>query len=342
MNSPELIRLSILIVTYNSSALIANLLDHLQDEMRRDFNFGSDKPDAEVILLDNASLDFTATIVSTEYSWVKLIKSNVNLGFAAANNLAAKQAKGQYVLLLNPDAIPQHGSMLKGLEMMVAHPDAGLAGGPLISPEGAEMPSGRMFPSLMDEFFRVSGLAFRFPLHPLFGRQNRTCSVLSAPCKVDWIPGACVFIPAQVFSMLGGFDERFFMYYEEVDFCKRLKLGGMNVYHWPELTCMHIGGASAQTHDPINLTSSGGQIELWRMYSYFLYFYKYQGSRGAILAFLLEWGWCGLRRLKASLKGRRTDRARLDLYASRILRAWRDTAGGKVSPQRPWLGHTCS
>ena len=336
MKPEHSIRLSILIVTFNSAELIGPLLEHLKQELMEAFAFGTPQSRAEVIVLDNASNDQTFEIISTHYPWVNAIASSVNLGFAAGNNLAARQAQGHYLLLLNPDTRPQAGALAKALELLAQHPETGMAGGELMTPEGENQTSARMFPTLVDEFFRLSGLAYRFPHHPVISRLNRAGTDPLTACKVDWVTGAFVFIPRAVFRDLGGFDENFFMYFEEVDLCKRIRHAGLPVYYWPALKCVHIGGASAKTLGSEHYSASNAQIERWQMRSYFLYYRKYQGWAGAAGAFALEWVFCTLRRLLAVLKGRHNEAAHYTKQHVLLHQAWTDTAGGRVSPQRPW------
>ena len=113
--------LSILIVTYNSAHLIGSLLEKVHTELQ--------EFDGEVIVLDNASRDGTAALVREHFPWALLIASEENVGFAAGNNLAATHARGRYLLLLNPDAVPAPGSLARGIVLMDEHPDVGLAGG---------------------------------------------------------------------------------------------------------------------------------------------------------------------------------------------------------------------
>ena len=212
-----------MIVTYNSAHLIGGLLGRLAQDMKH--------LSAEVIIVDNASRDGTVELVKQQFPWVHLIASKENLGFAAGNNLAARGALGRYLLLLNPDAVPDPGSLSQALVTLDKHADVGLAGGELRGLDGQRQPSARMFPTLRDEFFTLSGLAARFPQSPFFARLDRHWANAEQAAVVDWIPGAFVFIPAQVFAKLGGFDERFFMYYEEVDLCQRIQQMGLKTYY---------------------------------------------------------------------------------------------------------------
>jgi GT2 family glycosyltransferase len=204
--------LSILIVTYNSAPLIGGLLDHLQAEILSE----GESLRAEIIVVDNASRDGTVHRIRADHPSVRVVASAVNLGFAAGNNLAAQHARGRHLLLLNPDALPESGALRRGVAWMDANPKVGLGGGELLGTDGSRQPSARMFPTLRDEVFTLSGLAARHPSSRLFARMDRRWADPDADAAVDWIPGAFVFIPAALFKTIGGFDERFFMYYEEV------------------------------------------------------------------------------------------------------------------------------
>ncbi len=320
--------LSILIVTYNSAHLIGGLLGRLAQDMK--------DVSAEVIVVDNASRDGTVETVKQQFPWVKLIASKENLGFAAGNNLAARAALGRYLLLLNPDAIPDADALRQALVMLDEHADVGLAGGELRGVDGQRQPSARMFPTLRDEFFTLSGLAARFPQSRFFARLDRHWANPEAAAVVDWIPGAFVFIPRQVFAKLGGFDERFFMYYEEVDLCQRIQQMGLKTYYWPTLKAMHIGGESAKTVKSARISKSGSQLETWRMRSGLLYYRKHQGVRGATGLHWLEWSWHKLRQIKAALTQKKEKASDFAMHCSQLNQAWADTQAGQSSPMRPW------
>lgn len=320
--------LSILTVTYNSSRLIGPLLTNLKQELRG--------LRAEVIVVDNASRDNTAELIRRDFPWVKLIASEHNLGFAAGNNLAARNASGRTLLLLNPDAMVEPGALARGLRLMALHPLAGLAGGELRGVDGSRQPSARMFPTLRDELFTLTGLAARFPSNKWLARLDRRWADPEQPAQVDWIPGAFVFIPAQLFSRLGGFDERFFMYYEEVDLCRRIKDAGYQVHYWPELKATHIGGESAKTVQQARISRSGSQLEGWRMRSALLYYRKHHHLNGAMGLFTLEWGWHKLREWKARAQGLTDKAADFAIHCQQLRQAWVDTEAGQFSPKKPW------
>jgi GT2 family glycosyltransferase len=325
MNTPDL---SVLIVTYNSAGLIDALLHGLSRQTAR--------MNAEVVLVDNASHDGTADAVAQRHPGVRLLRSSQNLGFAAGNNLAARHARGRVLLLLNPDALPEPGCVARALALMDSHPDVGLAGARLLAEDGSTQPSGRMFPTLVQEAIVMSGLAARYPRSRWFGRLDRTWADPAHAAPVDWVPGAFALIRRSLFERLGGFDERFFLYYEEVDLCRRIRDAGYRVQYWPELQVQHIGGVSARTVAGATVAKAGAQLTLWRARSGLLYYRKNHGRLAAWAVNRLERGWHALRGWRAALRGQVHKAAESAAHRGLLARAWDDTLGGRVTPPRPW------
>jgi len=323
--APEL---SVLIVTYNSRRLIDRLLDGLAQQLA--------SLNAEVVLVDNASNDGTADRVAQRHPGVRLVRSAHNLGFAAGNNLAAQHARAPLLLLLNPDALPEPDTIARGMGLMDAHPRVGLAGARLLGEDGATQPSARMFPGLLQEWFVMSGLAARFPRSRWFGRFDRTWADPAQPAVVDWVPGAFALIRRPLFQTLGGFDERFFLYYEEVDLCRRIQAAGWQVMYWPALRVAHIGGESARTVTGAAVSSSGSQLTLWRARSGLLYYRKNHGWLSAWAVNRLERGWQALRGWRAQATGQLHKAEEAATHRGLLTRAWLDTLGGRVAPPRPW------
>lgn len=326
--SAQTCSLSIMVVTYNSARLIGALLDHLRLQIA--------DVDAEVLVIDNASHDGTADLVAAAHPWVRLVRSRANLGFAAGNNLGARHARGRMFLLLNPDALPEPGAMSQALALMDEHPEVGLCGGRLLNPDGSTEPSGRMFPTLFQEFAVLSGLAAKFPKSRLWGRLDRTWADPAVDAPVDWVPGAFVLMPADLWRQLDGFDERFFLYYEEVDLCRRIKASGRAVHYWPALRVMHIGGESAKTVQGEKVSGAGSQLTLWRVRAGLLYYRKHHGWLTAWAVNRLERGWHRLRAAKALRDGKPDKAAESTAHRALLTRAWHETMGGRVSPPRPW------
>ena len=326
--TPVKCALSVLIVTYNSKRLIGALLDQLQPQLA--------PLDAEVVVVDNASHDGTADELAVRYPWVRLVRSEHNLGFAAGNNLGAQHARGAMLLLLNPDALPEPGALEDGMRLMQQTPGVGMAGGRLLDTDGSTQPSARMFPTLFQEFVVLSGLAARYPKSKLWGHFDRTWADPGAAAVVDWVPGAFAFIRASTFASLKGFDERFFLYYEEVDLCRRLQAAGLQVHYWPQLRVQHIGGESAKTVTGQKVSKAGSQLTLWRVRAGLLYYRKHHGLPVAWAVNRLECNWHALRAWNARRKGQVDKAEESEALVAVLRQAWGETMGGRVSPPRPW------
>ncbi|MBE9609559.1 glycosyltransferase family 2 protein [Chitinilyticum piscinae] len=325
--SPEL---SIIVVAYNSAPELPACLSAIRAAAA---GVGH-----EILVVDNASRDDTLDLLRFE-SGIRLLPSAVNLGFAAGNNLAWRQARGRYLALVNPDARPDAGSLARAVRWMDAHPQVGLAGGRLLSEDGNDQPSARSFPSLLNDLLVISGLSSRFARSRFFGRVDRTWADPAEAAAVDWVPGAFAVIRCSALDEEGLFDERFFLYFEEVDLCRRLQARGFSVWYQPEWRAVHIGGVSSQRVEGEHFNRHGSQLSLWRMRSALLYYRKHHGWLGAFGASWLERLWHGLRLWRNRLQQRQGAQARCaeSLALSRLLaRAWQDTAGGRSSPPRPW------
>jgi GT2 family glycosyltransferase len=325
-NDPILI--SVVIVSFNTRDLLRECLTNLFAQLNGITN--------EVFVVDNASSDHSADMVEREFPQVKLIRSKTNLGFAGANNCAFQQAKGRYVVLLNSDAFPLPGALKYAMAHMETQPSVGLGGAKLIGRDGAWQPSARQFPSLLNDFLILSGLSTRYPDSRFFGRPDRTWVKQEEPASVEWVPGAFSIIRRDILTKVGFFDEQFFLYYEEVDLCRRIKQAGYLVYYWPDVVVVHQGGESSKTVKTLAFSSSGSQLVLWRMRSAFLYYRKHHGFR-AWLAKNGECCWHAIRlwknRLQASTRAKATDS---EVHLRLLQQAWLDTRGGRVSPPPPW------
>ena len=319
---------SVIIVSFNTCEILRACLTRL---------FQCTKGlDTEVIVVDNHSRDRSADMVAKDFPAVKLICSDINLGFAAANNVGFKAASGDFILLLNPDALLEPDALHKALAHMAENPDIGMGGGRLLDREGREQPSARLYPSLLNEALVISGLAARFPKSRFFGRFDRTWDNSGQAARVDWVPGAFALIRKEALDAVGGFDERFFLYYEEVDLCLRLRKAGWSIWYWPDVVIRHWGGESSKTVEHVEFSSSGSQLTLWRMRSALLYYRKHQGPIAAFLVALLEAGWHQLRAHRARLQGNPRKQHESSRVVALMRRAWDETHCGSISPQRPW------
>ena len=155
---------------------------------------------------------------------------------------------------------------------------------------------------------------------------------------VDWVPGAFSIIRASVLDQVGGFDEAFFLYYEEVDLCRRIKAAGYAVSYWPDVAVIHLGGESSKSMQQAVRSSSGSQLVLWRLRSGFLYYRKHHGG-SAWRALAMETGWHAARYLRNRFFGgagrcEKADESRAMLALAS--QAWKETRGGRYSPAKPW------
>ena len=324
------IDVSVVIISLNTEKVLRECMECLYRE--------SEGLSVETIIVDNGSRDNSVAMIRREFPDVLLIESPENLGFGRANNLAFEKATGRYIVLLNSDAFLTPGSLKISVEKMDRDLSIGLAGGRLVGRDGSWQPSARMFPTIATDLFVLSGLSGKFPKSKLFGRFDRTWADQMQPMPVDWVPGAYSIIRREALKKAGPFDPRFFLYYEEVDLCKRIKSAGYSVWYWPDVVVIHIGGESSRQMKTVQMSKAGSQLTLWRMRSTLLYYRKNHGWHAG-LAKLLETFWYGqraLRKGRSKDEARRTsadgDRTQVDL----MRQAWRETNGGRVSPPQPW------
>jgi GT2 family glycosyltransferase len=308
--------ISIVIVTYNTKELIQRCIDHLQRY------FSEMLP--EIIVIDNGSVDETFSLLKEKYPNIKSIRSEINVGFGAANNLGIPLAQGKYVLLLNSDAFPHPGALQKAIELMDNHSDVGLAGAQLLFEDGSLQLSAREFPTLSHDVMTFTGF--------------KSGEVLERPSSaVDWVTGAFCIIRPEVIKKIGLLDERFYMYFEEVDYCLRVQQAGYKVWFWPEIVVTHLCGVTCKTTVKTQKIESG-IVTLWNSRSKYLYYRKHFGLASTYMIKYLETYWYKLRGLKNTLQhGKEHPKVNASEQSVQILnQAWKDTQGGIYSPPKPW------
>jgi hypothetical protein len=328
--STPLYDISVVIVSFNTRDVLRECLDAL---LR-----ASDGLRVQTIVVDNGSQDGSIEMLRAGYPAVELIASPENLGFGRANNLAFERARGRYIVLLNSDAFLAPGSLRLSVEHMDANPRAGLGGGRLVGRDGGWQPSARRFPTLLSDLFVFSGLADRYARSRIFGSYNRTWADPMQPAAVDWVPGAYSILRAEALAAAGAFDPRFFLYFEEVDLCRRIKAAGYTIWYWPDIVVVHIGGESSRQLKTLQISRSGAQLTLWRMRSTLLYYRKHHGL-SSLGARFLEVAWNRFRALRRSRSHdpeRRSEAAYFQAQAELMEQAWQETCGGRISPPQPW------
>lgn len=231
--------LSVIIVNYNVKEFLQNLLHSIE---KASFNLTK-----EIIIVDNASDDGSVEFIKEKFPNVKLIVNKKNLGFGKANNIGLKEAKGKYILLINPDALVAEDTFEKMIEFFKSKADAGLAGCKILNPDGTlQLACRRSFPGPWTSFTKVTGLSSLFPKSKLFARYNLTYLDENLTYEVDAISGSFMMMKREVYEKVGGFDEQFFMYGEDLDLCYRIQKAGYKVYYYHETQIIHYKGESTK------------------------------------------------------------------------------------------------
>ena len=228
-------RLSIIVVTYNSSGRIDACLDALARHPSH--------ADCETVVVDNASPDGTAAAVRRRWPMVRVIEAGTNAGFASANNIGIRQTSGPCVLLLNPDTEVRAGSLDTLLGVLDRRPDAAIVGPRLVDQRGrAELSFGSMIGPFAELGQKLLVRGSQRGLPVLRGYVSR---LTRRTREVDWVSGACLLVRRADAEAVGLMDERYFMYAEDVDFCAAIRARGRKVLFTPEAEIVHIRGQSA-------------------------------------------------------------------------------------------------
>ena len=222
-------KLSIIIVNYNTSAALKECLNSLLQNRT---------PASEIIVVDNASTDNSVEMVKTHFPEIILLESPENLGFAKANNLGSKKAQGDFLVFLNPDAILSEASFEKMLRYLELHPDVGLIGPRLIYENGDFQISSGLFPKILSEF-KMSRLARKVKNRTF---REKLASQFETSQDVNWLTGACLMLRRSLFEQINGFDDKLFMFFEDADLCKRVYEAGLRVVYFPETEIIHQHG----------------------------------------------------------------------------------------------------
>jgi len=327
---PSVCQASIIIVSFNTREILRECLDSV---VRAAANLS-----VEIWVVDNHSDDGSPEMVEQDFPQVRLVRSDVNLGFGAANNLALNQASGQYFVLLNSDAFFQPGSLELAIKHMDETPECGLGGGLLLGRDGSWQPSSRSFHSILRDAIVMTGLAGKFPKSRLFGHFDRTWADIHEAAQADWVPGAFSIMRPSALARTGLFDPAFFLYYEEVDLCRRLKQAGYKIWYWPDVVVVHIGGESSRQLKKLEVSSKAAQVVLWRMRSTLLYYRKHHGQQVYFAKWLeiLLYRVTVLRNLSSSDPLRQQRKQHYKTLIALMGQAWKDTRGGRFSPPAPW------
>jgi GT2 family glycosyltransferase len=258
-------KLSIVIICWNDWKVIENCLDSIFKGQPQ-FAF-------EVIVSDNGSTDGSVEKIGNRFPLVRIVENRANLGFARGNNAGIREARGEYVLILNPDTIVHDGSLDRWIAFADQHPEAGAFGCRVLNPDGSYQESARPFPTVRRCLIaalclRPLGYLGRALLSDRYeGWKGET------ERKIDWQSGCCVMLRGDLLRRLNGFDDQFFYHFEEVDLCYRVSKAGYPTLFTPKVVITHLGGQSVGRF-PI-------RFALEKNRSRYRYFYKHFGQRGA-------------------------------------------------------------
>lgn len=231
--------ISIIVVNWNTRDLLADCLRSLFRTIQG--------PGFDVWVVDNGSTDGSVEMVRQAFPQVELVVNEENEGFARANNRAIDQSAGRYVLLFNSDAQATPGAVRALFELAEAEPSAGVVGARLLNADGSFQASHTPFPTLGQEFLMLTGLG-----RLVLGSQypSRGPEVDRGPQVVDYVEGACMLARRRAIEEVGGLDEGYFMYAEEVDWCYTMKQAGWQIWYQPAARVLHLGGGSSQHRLP--------------------------------------------------------------------------------------------
>ena len=232
-------QLSVIIVNYNVKYFLEQALHSVYKAMRG--------VDGEVFVVDNNSADGSCEMVRRKFPQTIVIENKTNTGFSVANNQAIKQAKGKYVLLLNPDTVVEEDCFTACIEFMEKHQDAGALGVKMIDGKGKFLPeSKRSLPTPQVAFYKMFGFASIFPKSKTFGRYHLGFLSNDEIHEVEVLSGAFMFIRKAALDKIGLLDEDYFMYGEDIDLSYRITQGGYKNYYFPDTTIIHYKGESTK------------------------------------------------------------------------------------------------
>ncbi|MNO29367.1 N-acetylglucosaminyl-diphospho-decaprenol L-rhamnosyltransferase [compost metagenome] len=230
---------SIIVLNYNTCRLTMDCLRSVYDSETNFFY--------EIILIDNNSRDDSVERISREFPGVMLIANSENVGFARANNQGMEVASGRYVLLLNSDTVVRKDTLQTMVSFMDSRPDLGASGCKVILPDGSlDKACKRGFPTPSASFYYAFGFSKLFPDRPRFNGYQLGYLDPDQDYPVDCLVGAFMLLRRETIDQVGGLDEDFFMYGEDLDWCFRIKEAGWGIYYYPQTSIVHLKGGSAR------------------------------------------------------------------------------------------------
>jgi len=309
------IDVSIIIVSWNVSGLLQACLDSI---LKNDHNRAEQSPRFEIIVVDSASTDDTPTMIRQRYPQVRLLPQTENVGFSRGNNIGMQAAAGRYLFLLNPDTEIIADALQRMIAYMDANPEVGISGPHTLNSDGTTQSTRRHFPTFLIGLLESTWLQPIAPKSMLDYYYFTDGADLSATLDVDWVQGSALLARREVYEQIGGMDEGYFMYSEELDWCKRAKDAGWRVVYLGGAQIIHHGGKSSE--------QATTRTQIYFQQSKLRYFRKYHGplvEQSIRFALLLNYVWqLGLESVKSALGSKR------DMRQERIRAYWQVLRSG--------------
>jgi GT2 family glycosyltransferase len=235
--SPDL---SIVIVGWNAKQYLEMCLESLAT--------ASPRRSIEIFVVDNASTDGSSEMIEARFPYVKLIRSNENLGFSKGNNLAIRKCRGRYIALINPDVVILPGCLDGLANFLDEHPTVGNVGPRVLNPDLTLQVSCRRFPTLWNNFCSAVGLSSAFKNSKVFSGERMCFSRHDRTVQVDILVGCFSMIRREAFKAVGLLDEELFMYGDDLDWCRRCWNSGWEVVFYPGARAIHYGGKTTASY----------------------------------------------------------------------------------------------
>lgn len=227
---------SVVIVNYRTEAALGECLASLGTR--------ADPGAIEVIVVDN-SATLAASGLPRRFPWARFLENRENLGFAGASNQGLRLARGRHLLLLNPDTVVGDGALPALIGYLDAHPEVGAVGARLLDADGSLQYSCRRFPGYLTIFFgRYSLMTRLLPWNPISRRYLYLDWDHRTPAEVDWLSGACLMVRREVLESVGPLDDGYFLFVEDMDWCRRIRDAGWRIVYVPDAVVTHKVGAS--------------------------------------------------------------------------------------------------
>ncbi len=232
--------LSIIIVNYNTKELLKQTIESVMDTAEQAVKY-------EIIVSDNGSKDGSCEMMKSSFPEIRFIENNANLGFAKANNEAIKESSGRYILLLNSDTVVKNNCLERCVSYMDRHSNIGALGCKVILPDGRlDHACKRGFPTPLASLSYILRLDRLLKNNKKFGQYDMTYVGEDEISEVDAVMGAFMIVRREAVLEVGGLDEDFFMYGEDIDWCYRIKEKGYKIIYYPEGEIIHYKGSSSK------------------------------------------------------------------------------------------------